>query len=406
MQQRVTEQEQAGAEIFDQICSNRFHDLTPYQTLYGNERAAMFQDFLGQLVINEKIACRVRRTHDLEHQNSEILDARSEIEHDKDYLEIHNALLAKEIPPKDKLLRMFGPFSDSADKVLTEYNESDKARKCLNPSASHIHRVAAVVHQLRLDNEHVQFYATVGLLHDSVEDLLKSAEDSHKNRYGLECYSRFLQDFIPADFRTQVLRLTNHYGLILKSAKDAIVKADVGYSIDTVRSALDNLQLTADRELKPFFEHLYVLLDELALEYADEGNAPDERFSDDELGWRCYKQYYIPHLANASHKANDYRPFEVKAVDLSDNAMGRGALELGKRIRNMEKIQSWIDHGRAVDPDWLPLLKRLDELQNQVLADAEEYIIGKITQSTAVSDFLASAVRTVKELEMVLFLPQ
>ena len=99
----------------------------------------------------------------------------------------------------------------------------------------------------------------------------------------------------------------------------------------------------------------------------------------------------------------DHRIFEIKGVDLSDNAHGKGSLSIDGRIRNINKNHMWAMKGSEIQSTWLPFNNRVDEVLEDALQAAEYLILSDLLQSDSSMDFMMSALQKIKKLEDVFF---
>ena len=119
--------------------------------------------------------------------------------------------------------------------------------------------------------------------------------------------------------------------------------------------------------------------------------------------WICYSELYIREMAIYTHSRGDYRTFEIKAIDLSDNGHGREALALDSRIKNLLKQQIYATYASQLKSTWHGINNRVAELQDDALVHAEHLIILDFLQQQSYLDFAMSTLLKIISLRPILF---
>ncbi len=385
---------QAGAKqrIFVSILDGRNPDKADIAEIYGKGNADRLFDHIS-LFVKRNGRIGIRRERPSAPASRDIRGERARIENDPAFDAPHRLLLSGTAPSVRDLEPLYGAYAPAVEKAFHVYVDRNIRRKCLIPSASHLNRVGAVVYALGMDDDGTRRYAAIGALHDVIEDLLTKVTTGGRTAYGIERYSDFVLDFVPPDLIAMVELLTNRSGLLIEVIGDKLKEKGYSFNKRWVLVHLDELRDSADSELHGSFDRLRDFL----------GDMDAKDFDPESVAWKCYQHFYISDLATKAHREENYRPFEIKAVDLADNAIGRDALALDGRIRNLIKIQTWVKHGRDLNPSWPPLIRRLDELQEDALSAAEDLVRDRLFRGVASADYITSAFETIAKLESVFY---
>jgi hypothetical protein len=108
-------------------------------------------------------------------------------------------------------------------------------------------------------------------------------------------------------------------------------------------------------------------------------------------------------MAVYTHSRGDYRTFEIKAIDLSDNGHGRDALAMSSRIKNLIKHQIYANYGVRLKSTWHGINNRVAELQEDALVHAEHLIISDLLQKQSYMDFAVSTMLKLLTLKSIFF---
>lgn len=360
--------------------------------MYGDDKSEMLHIIIEDFMKTYGLYNIIPQVHNFDAPQDIVL-ARKEVERNLTYQKIHSQILMNELPEKKLLEKFYGSYSTYVHTVIEKYLKMNLKRKCEISAASHLNRVGAVVFQLRMNSEERYDYSTVGIMHDAIEDLFKFEKDENTGKADIEKYNEFIKRYIPEDLEKHLKILTNHYNLIL----DYIIKQlDIKEASITIKSIQE--------ELKGFFDieneeiSIYALkLQELLETFKYEKNLLDE------LKWECYKELYISGILGSIKTEKDHRIFEIKGVDLSDNAHGKGSLSIDGRIRNIKKNHKWAMKGSEIQSTWIPFNNRVKEVKEDALQSAEHLILSDLLQSDSSMDFMMSALQKIKKLEDVFF---
>ena len=120
--------------------------------------------------------------------------------------------------------------------------------------------------------------------------------------------------------------------------------------------------------------------------------------------WECYKNLYLSGIAESSKELNDFRLFEIKGIDLSDNAHGKEALSVEAKIRNTNKNVLWGILGYSMQSSWAPLNNHIQEIIEDALLSAEVIILNDLLQKQSSQDFVMSALYKINKLEPIFYI--
>jgi hypothetical protein len=319
-----------------------------------------------------------------------------EMEYNPDFQEIHSRLLFLELPPLEAMERFYGSYAESIRKIFNLYIISELNRKCGLSATVHLHRVAAISRALPLDDAGSWKYTATAVLHDVLEDLLTLNPKPNRKPFLLEEYTRFIESYIPEELREGVKMLTNHYDLILHLVLQQL-KRDGQYPNKK------NLERSIRGLSMPLRESLSGYIEDLGKVIAGTPGESEEMDIFTRVKWECYKTYYISRLGNAVHREKDYRLFEIKAIDLSDNGHGRDALAADSRIKNIIKHQVFANTCAALNSGWHALNDRWQELQEDALVHAEHMVIASLLNQESALDFVMSGMKNLVRMGPVFF---
>lgn len=379
-------------EVFESLISKVCPDINLLKKLYGEKRANIIFDNIKNYFIREKRKILIPRRHD-DQAPLEISNSRNEIEKNNSFQKIQSALLRDELPSKSDLEVFYGNYTDFVFNIIEVYKRLKLKRKCEITASAHLSRVGAVVYRLDMNDEGTYKYSTIAVLHDAVEDLLDYSKLSENSKIRIDYYDYFMDTYIPEDLQQSVIILTNHYNFILNYIIEKLKNEDKSVSIKNIIRLLEKMLKSKLGNLNEYIEKMYNLL----LFFEPEGDLIES------VKWECYKSLYLNGISEACKSCNDYRLFEIKAVDLSDNAHGRSALSMEAKIRNMNKNILLGIIGYSIHSDWKPLNDKIEEIIEDTLQSAEALILNDLLQPQSSQDFVMSALHKIKRLEPVFY---
>lgn len=385
----------AAEELMNCIISHNFPDYSVLVSLFNPKNAGYIRNMLQKFYEENSIdGYKLRQKKVI--VNREVYSARTNLENNILFKNIHSALLNFRIPEKEDLKIFFGSYAESIRKIYGTYIEMELLRKCDLTAASHLNRVAGVAKQLNFDKAECFDYAAIASMHDSIEDLLTVAKDNKGNLYGIENYSKFLTDFVPANLQESVKILTNHYNLILSYLLNVLKGKDKSFNRKNILNELEILRLKRFPEINSYVEKIY-------FHVLDNKNIDKQEDVLDYIKWQCYEKLYLNQIAETSKIANNFLLFEIKGVDLFDNFHGKDSLSLEGRIRNVIKNILWVNLGESFHSDWIPLNNHIAECTNDSLTYAENLIIKDLLEVQSQMDFFVASLNKVKKLFNVFY---
>lgn len=323
---------------------------------------------------------------------SVIAEARARLAMNEEYAALHSKILTNEIPGIDDIYPIYGEYSDTVQTITALYKTYRLKRKCEIPAAAHPSRVGGLVHTLGFDIPGSHKFCTIAFLHDCIEDLIRFEKRAHFDHYGLKGLGMFINDYIPEELQPNVRILTNHYSLILNYLNYLLTISDTQVNRKNLLKNLENLS-SMDWSLNEKVIKLHTLLDENDLTEPVLVNAK----------WLCYKDLYISEMADDALAMSDFRTFEIKAIDLTDNAHGSGALSMTDRLRNIIKLGIWASQGYRLHTSWSPTNNFIEELFEYALNYSEHIVIKDFLQPGLKQDLFASALFKIEELKSVFY---
>jgi hypothetical protein len=379
-------------EVFRSFIERKCPDINLLKKLYGSERAQILSENIRSYFVSEKQKILIPRMHNYE-TPLEIINARLEIEKNKIYQKIQSAILKNDIPAKSDLKLFYGEYTDYIYRILETYKIMNLKRKCELNAATHLSRVGAVVYQLGMNDKGTYRYSAIAMMHDAVEDLLDYAELRKNNKIHFDYYNSFLNEYIPEELHQPVKILTNHYNYFINFIIDKLNKDDKSISLKNILLVLEKISKSKLGNLNQYTEKMHNLLSGIELE----GDIIDS------AKWECYHSLYLNGIAEASGKTNDFRLYEIKGVDLSDNAHGKGSLSTDAKIRNIRKNMLWGIIGYRMHTSWKPMNDKIEEVMEDALQSAEALILTDLLQIQSSQDFIMSALHKIKKLEPVFY---
>lgn len=380
-------------EVFSSVISKVCPDIVLLEKLYGEKKARIIWENIKHYFEAEKKKKYSVRGHNFGAPR-EIVNARTEIENNQYFQRIQSSILNNEMPLRSDLEFFYGEYTEQAQNIIKIYKKLNLKRKCELNAATHLNRVGAVVYQLKMNDSGTHKYSAIAMMHDAVEDLLDYKELSGGGKIHINYYNYFLDEVIPKELQKPVRKLTNHYNFFINFIIEKLQADDKSISIKNVLLILEKMQKVKLGELNEYIEKMYNLLSNMKLE----GNLIET------AKWECYKNLYINGIAEASIAMNDYRLFEIKGVDLSDNAHGKGALSSDAKIRNIRKNILWGKIGYRLHSSWKPLNDKIEEIMEDALQSAESLILSDLLQKQSSQDFVMSALFKIKKLEKVFYI--
>jgi hypothetical protein len=322
----------------------------------------------------------------------EIARIRRALESDLLFQAVQLDLLRNREPDPRMMSGLYGEFGLDVARIYAESLSMRATRKCGIPAVCHYNRVGGVARRLGLDTEGSR-YAAIAALHDAIEDLSGRDLSSDHAYEQLFRHGEVVRELLPSELASSVGILTNRHDLVLSSIASTLASQGRTFSGDTVGPMLLKLAESADAGVARAANNI------LGSNYLDD--LPDVSVKD--LKWFCYIGFYLGDLAALTLQANDYRLFQIKAIDLLDNAHGSEALDTMSRIRVIRKMTAWAQYGYAFRSTWGPLNAHVVEVQETALRMAEELVVRDLVRWESKIDFVASAVRKIGLLKDVFY---
>lgn len=338
---------------------------------------------------------RKPRVHDL-NAPMEIGSKRKELETNSFYQESQLQLLQWKVPDAVLMEHLYGEYASVVLRIFELFLDSRLQRKCGIPTVGHLNRVGSLAGAMGLDEKTSRRYSAIAALHDCIEDLLNKVPYKRGKPYGLQGYEAFVDSFIPPELQSSVILLTNHYDLILNYIQSALARTDHALTKKTLLRSLEQMMQRDFQPLQPFIQPMHSLVMKL--------DAEQDFFTS--IKWELYKDKYIHHMADTTEEMKNYRTYEIKAIDLSDNAHGRDALAMSGRTKNLIKMEIWARKGYALKSSWGPLNDHIRELEEDALVHAEHMIIRDFLEHASALDFLSSALMKIRDLTPVFFVDE
>jgi hypothetical protein len=266
------------------------------------------------------------------------------------------------------------------------------------PASSHLNRVGGVSIKLNFNLPGCYEYGSIAAIHDSIEDLFPLILDRNKKRYDFSRYREFIDKFIPDNLQPPIKTLTNHYNLLLSNIVRQLKDNDQAIN---KKNIIEQLQILLVREFDELDHYIREMHDIL---YNDDFDK--EKDIIEYIKWRCYNELYLKGITKSSKESGDYRIFEIKGVDLSDNAHGKDALSLEGRIRNINKSVNWANYGYGMQSTWQPLNNHIQECMEDSFLSAEVIILKDLLQPQSSMDFIMSSLIIFSKLENVFYVSE
>ena len=344
--------------------------------------------YLGQNLISGKNV----RAHIYE-APTDISDARSKVENTVSYQNLHSQLLTGQTPDMKNIDEFYGEYSGFAFKVFEQFRKYRMFRKCGLPSAAHVNRVGAIASIININDPGSKLYSAIAVGHDLIEDILYKAVDDYGIHYGFDRYEEFIEKYIPSELREGIAILTNHYDLIIKYVAEFLDERGIGINNGSIIFALEDLHERNHPVLSKYADRTLEVLNSL----------PPETKNLEEIRWVCYKDLYLKDIAQLSVRADNFRFYEIKSFDLSDNGHGIGSLSMDARIKNLLKQEAWAREGYLFKTQWEPINRRIMELNEDILVFAEAFVIKDLLEYQSIQDFLLSALYKIRRLKQIFY---
>lgn len=392
MQMKSDPRYETASHMLEQIVRGDIPDYPLLTGLYGVQQARSLHSVIGRFLEEHATEFGTPR-HNQHNASTEISDARSKVEETADFQTLQERLLFGELPDLHELQPFYGAYADEVREIFHLFIVHKLRRKCGITSAAHLNRVGVVVGKMGLDKPGEHFYSTVGVMHDALEDLLDVARDELGQVYGTPNYQLFLNRYVSPELHGHVRRITNFYDLLLAEVLERLKSEGLYMNRENLLRHLEDLYMHEPVEIHPYLEKMHYVLEDAVLEGDVYGQAK----------WKCYSELYISEMAVYTHSRGDYRPFEIKAIDLSDNGHGRDALAMSSRVKNLIKHQIYANYGMRLNSTWHGLNNRVAELQEDALVHAQHSIISDLLQQQSYMDFAVSTMLKLLSLKSIFF---
>jgi len=370
-------------------------DIVLFQRLYGYNKAETIYNIIKNYFFINPLSKYEIRKHDYE-APAEIYNARKELEEDKNYQNVHSTLLRGEIPGLNDLELLYGQYSKYIQIIFEKYNLLKLKRKCEVPAASHLNRVGGVAVKLNFNLKGCFEYGAVAAIHDAIEDLYPLVKDKSGKHYDFGRYKEFLDIYIPQNLQSNLKILTNHYNLIIAFVKRYLRENDKAINKKNINDALKHLMDKNYDEIGIYISQMYDIL--------VEDDFDNEKDIIEYIKSKSYNSLYLRGIMNSSMAESNFRLFEIKGVDLSDNSHGKEALSLDGRIRNINKIINWATLGYAMKSTWMPLNNHIRECMEDSFVAAEMIIIRDLMQPQSGMDFMMAALISFNKLDKAFYI--
>ncbi len=379
-------------EILDSIRQMTVPSASALRGLYGDQKLDILQRNIAAFMeLNRGMFGLPRQLSG--NAPKKVVLTRDCIEKEQAFQEVQSSLLFGRIPAMEHMEVMYGGYAGAVIKLYKVCSTLGLKRHCGLPSVAHMNRVGAIVHYLPMDDPGSFTYAAAAAMHDGIEDLLNRAEHPDGKVHGIGRYREFIDTYIPAELQDKVKALTNHFDLLISHVEGQLRAERLFVDQENFKTVVAKTYEGNNMDLHPYIEAMYYRLDHTKVAEP----------VIDEVKWLFYKESYLKHLARNAHNSSDYRIYEIKGIDLSDNGLGRGALSLSSRIKNIIKHQAWIDNMRRLKPTWPPIIEMMDELQAEIIRDAEIMIVRDLIERQSSQDFLLSALLKLRKLKTVFY---
>jgi hypothetical protein len=333
-----------------------------------------------------------------------IADARMELENDAEYLDMQeaicNAVDYGTRPKQETMEKYFGEFANAialADQMFYDLarrtNQKSGMRESMVPLPAHHSRAAALIYLLTKD----QLNAAAMRMHDVIEDLLPYAVDKHGKRYGLEEYTRFVNDVIPEKLQDIVTKLTNHYDMIIKYIANEFRRNNISFNRNNALTSLNKKQ--NDESLLPLHSYIRKIINTLG-----HSTINGDATAKDELKWLCSRDHYIQEMVSRGELGHNIIELQMKGQgDLSDNGNDYGSVHVKSRIKTQVKTMIYVDYGASLHSQDVVLNNTIAELSETALSRAEDIVLEDMLKQDSVIDNFASGMKKLYLLQSVFY---
>lgn len=378
----------SALEVLSCVLYHEFPDEDVLKEIYGKLTPVIIYQLERYYENFPLVNLNIRQHYEF---TSVISKVRLELEENTEFAKLHSKILYNQIPVIDEVYPFYGKYSEDIIRILRLYKKENLKRRCGIPAAAHSSRVGGIVYTLNFDEVGHSEFCTTAFMHDSIEDLIKS-QKKPSDHYGIMGIENFINDYIPEKLQPGIRLLTNHYSLILNYLKYLLTMADKHLKVRNLLLELDELRSmdwTLQNEAKKLHDLLKIM------------EPFDPSF--DEVKWESYKTLYIKELADNAKDMTDFRTFEIKSIDLTDNAHSSAALSMSEKLKNIQKLAIWASHGYELRTNWLPTNNFIQEVFEDALVYAENLVIKDFLEPVSKQDFFASALYKIQELKSVFY---
>lgn len=365
------------------------------QQMYGVYKAETINREISDYFSENKIPeDKEPRPHDYDCP-VEISNARRALEEDKHYLNVQHYLLKNQVPELLDLTMLYGKYSEYIREIYDKFNILGLKRKCGLPASSHLNRVGGVSVKLNFNLPGCYEYSAVAAIHDAIEDLFPILLVGNEHVYDFSRYKEFMDKYIPENLQHPIRILTNHYNMIVSNMVRHFKNNDIVINKKNVMEHLETLMSREFDKLDIYIRQMHEIL------LGD--NFDKEKDIIEHIRWRCYIELYLQGITKSSISSKDFRLFEIKGVDLSDNAHGKDALSLDGRIRNIKKSVNWANYGYGMHSSWKPLNNHIQECMEDSYLSSEVIILKDLLRPQSSMDFIMSSLIIFSKLEEVFY---
>ncbi|MBK8983585.1 MAG: hypothetical protein IPM38_15045 [Ignavibacteria bacterium] len=376
-------------EILNSILRREIPNLNLLTGLYGSLTSVIILQIENYFQNFPRKDINIRKHFEI---TSVISDARYSLEKNLNFANYHSKILTGQVPDIEDLEPVYGIYSENVKNILQLYKNTKLKRRCGIPSAVHPSRTGGIVYTLKFDDAGQSDYCTTAFLHDSIEDLIKT-RSKQSDHYGIKGLDIFLDDYIPVNLHSNIRLLTNHYALILGYLKYLLTLVDKHLNISNLLFELEGM-CSSNWNMQDKSIKLYDLLKKLE----------PENPSFDEVKWQSYKELYIKELAENAKNITDFRTFEIKSIDLTDNAHSSGALSMEEKLKNIQKLCIWASYGFSLQTNWQPTNNFIQEVFEIALECSKNLVVKDLLEPISKPDFFASALYKIEELRPVFYI--
>ncbi len=307
-----------------------------------------------------------------------------------EFIEGEKYILKNKIPQNSTMDYFYFEYSKLVSSHFSMFYNLEIKRKCGLPYVSHLYRVSTLLNELFTENDKRNYYSAISAMHDSIEDIpIKFSKQNDSMNF--EYLEKFLGQFIPDDFISDLSILTNIYDLLLSYTDYFILKKDLAFIPKNIINELNLIYSNSK-----FFKEDIIKL----LELVETTTLQDDTLRN--LRWEAYIKLYLPRIVEKSKKINNYSLIEIKTIDLLDNAWGIISLDLTGKMRQILKRQNFINLILQADINYWTVKSHIAELQNQTLLDAKNLILEHLNNDKIQLDYFQSALQIAKTLKPVL----